>query len=128
MSKKYRHEKGAAPPDPNLLAIDRTMLANERTYQAWLRTGLASAAAGLAIFKLMRESIALWILLIVTSVLLLFSALFFLLAAWRYSHIHLRTAHLDIDSLPPGLAKFVSLLLAACSLLFLCGLLIASFY
>lgn len=36
-------------PDPRvLLAYTRTHLANERTYAAWLRTGLAVAAVGFA--------------------------------------------------------------------------------
>ena len=39
-------------PDDNpqqRLAYDRTLLANERTYAAWLRTGLAVAAFGFAL-------------------------------------------------------------------------------
>ncbi len=126
MVKNPSHDPGALPPDRDGLASDRTILANERTYQAWLRTGLASAAAGLALFKLMQETFPLWILLTVASVLLLFSALFFLMAAWRYNHIHLRTAHLDIDTLPPGIARLISVLLAGCSLLVLGGLLAAA--
>ena len=36
--------------DPrNRLAYDRTLLANERTYAAWLRTGLGIAAFGVAL-------------------------------------------------------------------------------
>lgn len=34
------------------LAYDRTLLANERTYTAWLRTGLGIAAFGLALGQL----------------------------------------------------------------------------
>jgi putative membrane protein len=38
------------PDDPrDRLAYDRTLLANERTYAAWLRTGLGIAAFGLAL-------------------------------------------------------------------------------
>jgi putative membrane protein len=37
------------------LAIDRTRLANERTYAAWLRTGLAVAAGGIAVAHLVPE-------------------------------------------------------------------------
>ena len=114
--------------DPGTLSLDRTVLANERTYQAWLRTGLASAAAGLGIFSLLKAAIPLWILLIIATILLLFSALFFWLAAWRYSHVHLKTAHLDIDALSPKTAKFISVLLAGCSLLALGGLLFTTLY
>lgn len=43
------------PADDNpqqRLAYDRTLLANERTYAAWLRTGLAVAAFGFALVHL----------------------------------------------------------------------------
>jgi len=59
---------------------------------------------------------------------LLASALFFWLAAWRYSHVHLHTAHLDIDALSPKFAKTISLLLAGCSLLALVGLFITALF
>lgn len=37
------------------LAFDRTHLANERTYAAWLRTGLSVAAGGIAVAHLVPE-------------------------------------------------------------------------
>ena len=112
--------------NPDNFALDQIILANERTYQAWLRTGLASAAAGLGIFSLLKAAFPLWILLVIATVLLLISAVFFWLAAWRYGHIHLRTRHLDIDALPLVIAKTISLLLAGCSVLALGGLLITT--
>ncbi len=36
-------------------ALDRTVLANERTYAAWIRTGLGAMVAGLAIEHLLNE-------------------------------------------------------------------------
>ena len=33
-------------------AVDRTLMAEERTYSAWVRTGLTSIASGLGIVKL----------------------------------------------------------------------------
>ena len=110
--------------DANSLALDRTILANERTYQAWIRTGLSSGAAGLGLAKFLQDAIPVWILLSIASVLILFSALAFWIAAWRYSHVHLRTVHLDIETLPPWMAKTISAVLAACSLLALAGLLV----
>lgn len=45
------------PHDEQLrLAYDRTRLANERTFAAWLRTGLAVAAGGVALAHLVPES------------------------------------------------------------------------
>lgn len=37
------------------LAYDRTHLANERTYAAWLRTGLSVSAGGVAVARLVPE-------------------------------------------------------------------------
>ncbi|MBC7896993.1 MAG: DUF202 domain-containing protein [Cytophagaceae bacterium] len=37
------------------LAYDRTLLANERTFAAWLRTGLSVAAGGIAVAHLVPE-------------------------------------------------------------------------
>jgi putative membrane protein len=41
---------GEEKPDvATKLAVDRTHLANERTFAAWIRTGLSVAAAGIAV-------------------------------------------------------------------------------
>ncbi len=112
-------------PDRNSLALDRTVLANERTYQSWLRTGLASLVSGLGVAKFLKDIMPLGILLIVASILILFSAVAFLLSSWRYSHLHLRIVHLDIDATPMWLVKTVSLILACCSLIAFIGLLVA---
>lgn len=36
----------------NILAEERTLLASERTYSAWIRTALAAMAGGIAILRL----------------------------------------------------------------------------
>jgi len=113
-------------PDNNKLALDRTVLANERTYQAWLRTGLAALAAGLAVAKFLQDSMPLWMLLIMATILILFSILAFFLAAWRYSRLHISMAHLDVDSTPPWLVKTASMFLIGCSFLALAGVLITT--
>jgi len=115
-------------PDRNTLALDRTVLANERTYQAWLRTGLAALVSGLGVARFLHEVMPLWTLLTVATILILFSMLAFIQAAWRYSHIHIRMAHLDIDAMSTGRAKAISLLLVSCSLLALIGLLLTSLF
>lgn len=110
-------------PDRNTLALDRTVLANERTYQAWLRTGLAALVSGLGVAKFLKGLLPSWMVLTIAGLLLLFSTTAFLQAAWRYSHIHVRIAHLDIDAMPVGLARAVSIVLAGCSLFALASLL-----
>lgn len=113
-------------PDRNALALDRTILANERTYQAWLRTGLAALAAGLGVAKFLQDIMPVWMLLSVATILILLSAAAFLQAAWRYSHIHVRMEHLDIDAMPVWKVKTVSIALACCSIFALCGLLVTA--
>ncbi len=110
-------------PDNNSLALDRTVLANERTYLAWLRTGVAALISGLGIEKFMNDVEPVWPLLLVTIILLLFSAAAFLLSAWRYGHLHVRVAHLDVDLMPVWVVKLMSIFLAGCSLLSLLDLL-----
>ena len=112
-------------PNTNRLALDRTVLANERTYQAWLRTGLAALASGLGVAKFLQGSMPLWMLLTVAITLILLSAAAFMQAAWRYSHLHLRMAHLDIDAMPTWMVKLTSVLLTTCSIIALIGLLIS---
>jgi putative membrane protein len=43
------------PLDPSIDANRRTHLANERTYLAWLRSGLTAVAVGLGIAKLLPD-------------------------------------------------------------------------
>ncbi len=114
-------------PDRNTLALDRTVLANERTYQAWIRTGLSFLVSGLAVVKFLEGMMPLWILLILAIFLILFSTAAFIQAGWRYTHIHFRMAHLDIDAMPLWIVKLTSMILAGCSILALAGLLITIF-
>ena len=46
-------EQGSTPA----LDVERTRLANERTFLAWWRTGLAAVAAGFALGRLLPEAI-----------------------------------------------------------------------
>ena len=109
-------------PDNNKLALDRTILANDRTYQAWIRTGLALLASGLGVARFLKEEMALWIILLISSVLLLLSALAFLQAGWRYSHINIRLTSLDVETRPSWQMWAMSILLASMSLLALFGI------
>jgi len=121
-------EEKLSEPDANSMALDRTVLANERTFQAWIRTGLAALVSGLGVAKFLQDTMPLPVLLIVVSILVLFSTLAFLLSAWRYSHLHLRIVHLDIDTTPMWLVKSISIVLATCSVIALGGILIALSY
>ena len=113
-------------PDSNALALDRTVLANERTYQAWLRTGMAAFGAGLGIARFLKGSMPLPIIITIAIMLILFSAAAFLQAAWRYCHLHVHTVHLDVDAMPTWKVKIFSTVLTGCSIFALIGLLITA--
>ena len=99
------------------LALDRTVLANERTYTAWVRTGLAALATGLGIAKFMGELMPDWSILVVASLLIFFSGIAFLLAAWRYSHLHIKVAKLEVDIVPLAVVIALSILFLICSVI-----------
>ncbi len=109
-------------PDTNSLALDRTVLANERTYAAWIRTGLASLVTGLGIARFMLDSMPLWSIRTIAAILILFSGVAFFLAAWRYEHLHIGMKHLDVKMIPVGMVKLSSFVLITCSLIALVGL------
>jgi len=107
----------AKQPDRNTLALDRTILANERTYAAWIRTGFASLATGLGVERFMLNTIPLWSIHSIATLLLLFSAASFLLAGWRYHHLRIKLENIDVDMVPMPVIRMISLTLAACSLI-----------
>lgn len=65
-------------------ADDRTLMAEERTFSAWVRTGLTSLATGLAIVKLMPETQPAWIVPALGSVLVIVGGLAFAFAFLGY--------------------------------------------
>lgn len=105
----------------NTLALDRTVLANERTYQAWLRTGLSALVTGLGVARFLRDELSVWMLLAIATIMIFLSAVAFLQAAWRYTHLHVRMAHLDVDATPAWMVKVISVFLVGCSGLALVG-------
>ena len=115
-------ESARRDSDTTRLALDRTVLANERTYAAWIRTGLAALVSALGIARFMLDTMPLWSILVIAVLLVLFSAASFLIAAWRFENLHLGIAHLDVNTVPVALIKGLSYLLTGCSLLAMVGL------
>ncbi len=99
-------------PDNNTLALDRTVLANERTYAAWMRTGLAFLASGLAVGRFMLDTIPFWSIRFITVILFIVSATAFFLAGWRYNHLHVKLAKLDVAMIPTWIVKCLTFVLA----------------
>ena len=109
-------------PDTNRLALDRTVLANERTYAAWIRTGLTALVSALGIARFLVDTMPLWSIQLIAALLILFSSAAFLTAAWRFENLHVGMAHLDVNTVPLAMIKTLSYVLAGCSLLALYGL------
>ena len=65
-------------------ALERTRLAKERTFAAWLRTGLASAIAGLGVVKLLPGLRPEWLGKSIGLLLVFSSALVFILGFRTY--------------------------------------------
>lgn len=108
------------------MALDATVLANERTFQAWIRTGLAALASGLGIAKFFSESMPLWMLLTIAMVLIGLSIAAFLLASWRYSSLHIKMQALDVEATPRWFVRMISWFLVLCSVLAMAGVLLAA--
>jgi putative membrane protein len=73
-------------PDTNQLAEERTLLAIERTFSAWIRTGLAALGGGLAIDRLITFKTEVNRLLAYTvgQTLIVWGMLIFIFAALDY--------------------------------------------
>ncbi len=65
------------------LAADRNILAAERTYAAWVRTGLFALASGVGARALLDGVLPDWLVRADASLLIAFSAFCFGAAAWR---------------------------------------------
>lgn len=103
-------------------AADRTILANERTYAAWIRTGLAALVAGVAFEKFLVNVMPGWGIRSIALILIAVSAVAFAVAAWRYTHLGLKRAHPDVKAIPAFLTTVTSVLLVICSLIAFIGL------
>jgi len=103
-------------------ALDRTVLANERTYAAWIRTGITALAAGVAIEKFMIDAMPGWTIRSIALILIVYSVIAFIIAAWRYSHLGIKLVNVDFKSIPLIVMTGASALLVICSLLALAGL------
>ena len=61
----------------------RTLLAAERTYAAWVRTGLAALAAGIGAKALLQDLVHGWLVLTTSIVLIAFAEFCFIAGVWR---------------------------------------------
>jgi putative membrane protein len=90
------------------LAADRTVLAAERTYAAWIRTGLAALASGVGAKKLLAGVIPEWAVIVLGSMLVLFSCFAFAAAIWRELYPGAPPPMPDTRQIPPALLLMVN--------------------
>jgi putative membrane protein len=99
-----------ADDDPRVLyAADRTVLAAERTYAAWVRTGLTSLIAGVGAKASLGSVLPEWVILFNATLLVLFSAFCFAAAVWRAERPgHDSPRRSDVRRLPRALLVMVN--------------------
>jgi putative membrane protein len=98
------------------LAADRTVLASERTYAAWVQLGLASLASGVGAKKLLEGVVPEWMVIAMGTLLVLFSAFCFGAAVWRQLSPGAPPPRPDIRRIPPPVFIFVNGVLALVAL------------
>jgi putative membrane protein len=108
-------------PERTVFAEDRTALANERTYSAWLRTGLGALAAGAAFEKLLGQQMPPIVVKGAATALIVGAVVMFWIGWWRYTHLGRRLRDADIRRIPEWTAVALALLLSAAALLVLAG-------
>ena len=99
-----------AEDDPRVLyAADRTVLAAERTYAAWVRTGLTALIAGVGAKASLGSVLPEWAILFNATLLVLFSAFCFAAAVWREERPgHDAPRRSDVRRLPRALLVLVN--------------------
>jgi putative membrane protein len=104
------------------LAADRTVFAAERTYAAWVRTGLFAMASGIGTRALLEGLVPGWLVMATGSVLVLFSAFCFGAAIWRHVQPDVPPPHVDVARIPSWLLVSLNGFLAVVSLAVLVGI------
>ena len=101
------HEPGSRPQSRSTvvwwlieLAADRTLLASERTYAAWLRTGLAALAAGIGAQKLLEALVQPWLVMAASIVLILLAEFCFVAGVWRQLSRSVPPPRPDVPMMP----------------------------
>jgi putative membrane protein len=104
------------------LAADRTVLAAERTYASWVQLGLAALASGIGAKKLLAGLVPEWLIVVVGTLLVLFSAFCFGAAVWRQLDPGVPPPRPDVRRIPAHLLVAVNAFLALVALAALLGI------
>ena len=101
---------------------DRTLLAAERTYAAWVRTALAALAAGVGAAALVKQVLPKWVGQVTGTVLVAFAAFCLVAAVWRELRGTPPTPRPDIKPLPRAVLVPMNFLLLLVALAALVGI------
>ena len=100
-----------SPPDASLeLAAERTVLACERTYSAWVRTGLSAVGAAVGLHAVLKSHVPDLLLRLSGTGLLLFGALCFVAGQAR-SRVRAPVLRSTREMLDPRIVTAMNLLL-----------------
>lgn len=127
----------SAPPEDNqpvpvrgedlqlVMAADRTLLSMERTYAAWVRTGLAALASGVAARAFIKSAVSPAIADLMASLLIIFSGFCFIAGVWRELARFAPSAPPDLRRIPSAMLIAANTMMTSISVLALTGLWIA---
>jgi putative membrane protein len=101
-----------------------SVLANERTYAAWVRTGLTTLATGLGVAKFLHGVLPEKLIPIIAFVLFFCAFSFFTLATWRYTHVGRRMTTVSIAGASTKILLFLTILLGLITIAVAIGILI----
>ena len=98
--------------DKNMLALQRTHMAAERTFQATLRTGFAIAGAGTVIVTILGQNWPEWLSLLLAGVFIVVGYTMIIIMLERYQKTinNLRVDH-DLDVMSPRYAIILTVIL-----------------
>ncbi|HWQ21061.1 MAG TPA: DUF202 domain-containing protein [Methanotrichaceae archaeon] len=81
--------------DQKTLSLALTHLATERTFSAWIRTGIAAVVAGLGIASFLSRGGATWIARAIGIIFILVGASIYIVALMSYRHIYRKMPHAE---------------------------------
>lgn len=101
------------------LAEDRTILANERTFAGWMRTGLAAVGIGLAFHAIFEKVEPAWVARAIASAFVVAGIVIFFVAERKACSVLSRMDAHEIEPIPRVNLRFVALTLSTGALLLL---------
>ena len=103
-------------------AEDRTVLANERTFASWVRTGFAGIGIGLAFHALFGRIEPLWVPRAVATAFLVIAIIIFLAAERRACHVIRRLHTHQVETVKVGVVRLITVVTVAATLALIAAL------